>query len=175
MADFFTELSNKIKCERISRHSAVFKNSVLHFTSLYLPKSSNTVQNTNTVYTMQLNNSLGGCGEARSALTTAPYKGKEKKTSENKIKWNQSDNADERILKTCLHVVGLSFPELSPTSELDKTFRHHSAVLWRTGSENTSIDSLSDHYQPIIYACRRPCWSICVEVHSKIEESQLTW
>jgi len=31
-------------------------------------------------------NSLGGCSEARRALTTAPSNEKEKKTSENKIK-----------------------------------------------------------------------------------------
>ena len=49
-------------------------------------------------------NSLGGCSKARSALTTAPSNEKEK-TSENTVK--QSDNTDDRILKTTLYAVGL--------------------------------------------------------------------
>ena len=60
----------------------------LQFTSLHLPSSSKYECN---VYNMQL--TTVGEGAA-----TAPYK--EKKTGENNIKYKQSDNTDDRILKT---------------------------------------------------------------------------
>jgi len=51
---------------------------------------------------MQLT-TVWGYSKARSALTTAPYKEKEK-TSDSKIK-KQSDSTDEHILKTSLYMV----------------------------------------------------------------------
>jgi len=51
---------------------------------------------------MQLT-TVWGYSKARSALTTAPYKEKEK-TSDNKIK-KQSDSTDEHILKTSLYSI----------------------------------------------------------------------
>jgi len=51
---------------------------------------------------MQLT-TVWGYSKAQSALTTAPYKEKEK-TSDNKIK-KQSDSTDEHILKTSLYMV----------------------------------------------------------------------
>jgi len=47
---------------------------LLQVTSVYLPG----VQNTNAVCTICNYNGLGGCSKAQSALTTAPYKDKEK-------------------------------------------------------------------------------------------------